>query len=247
MQDIVKKMVAESGSPNDNHWTERPQVERERTTKEWAAAAPTPAATTPQPPSTRPGASSSSAPMDVGIEGTTPAEMAQARDDAWDLRRSLQYTYNLVLEKIGGSGLAFIKPQPDAPTAAPAAAAIPEEAPPDHLLQYDICTNSSGTRHDTLGEAMGWPGIAEKFHLDTDSLAHNGFEPEMQPHSGIKPLDWQSGGFHWWDPNSITPEGHYWKEVEVTHSALSIGQLYPGSTFKRAPDYHQILNSWFQN
>ena len=174
-------------------------------------------------------------------------EMALAREAASDLRKSLRYTYNQTLEKIGGSGLAFIRPQPQPTASVPAAAAIPEAEPPDHLLQHDIFTTSSGRRYDTLGEVDGWPGIEQRFHLGTESLAHTGFEPEMQPHSGVKPLDWQSGHFHWWDPNSITPEDHYWKEVEVTHPALSLGQLLPDSVFKRFPDFHQILRRWFED
>ena len=58
--------------------------------------------------------------------------------------------HSQVLDMIGSCGLSFRKPQPADQTAAPAVAAISSEAPPEELLQYNILTDSSGVRYDTL-------------------------------------------------------------------------------------------------
>ena len=121
------------------------------------------------------------------------------------MRPSLCMAYNQVLDIIGGSGLAFKKPQPDDPSAAPAAAAVPSEAPPEDILTYDIMTDSSGQRYDQLGHLQGWAGIVRDFELPTNCLAKTGFEPDMQPLSSTIPTEWEGWRGQWWDPISITP------------------------------------------
>ena len=79
-----------------------------------------------EPYSTRSGAASSSAPMEVEADECTTEQLQHARDAAQDVRRSLYLAYNRVLDIIGSCGLAFKKPQP---AAAPAAAAVHSEAP----------------------------------------------------------------------------------------------------------------------
>ena len=215
IRDIVMNTYSDAYS-SDHHWTDygRAPAERGRTLREWSEgnAAQRAGEQDDQDPqrrhSARLGASSSRPiPMEVEAGATTSEDMARERDIAMGVRPSLCLAYQRVLDIVGSGGLIFKKPKAEDAADTPAAAAVPYDGPPDHLLSSDVSLNSDGIRYSELGNPRGWPGIMEDFGMDQQaSLAQTGFEPHLKHISSQIPYEWENQRFLWWDPVGRTPK-----------------------------------------